>query len=87
MNELYFIGMDIVEEVKAMSEISTIVCTNGMTESELSAYQLGIKNTISALKALIDEDGMMIVNISGLDIATELTIDDLEKYCVSMYKE
>ena len=84
MNELYFIGMDIIEEVKTLSGLTEITCTNGMTESELNAYKLGIKNTISALEALLDEDGMHVVNISGLDTATELTVDELEEYCVSV---
>lgn len=84
MNELYFIGMDIIEEVKTLSDLTAITCTDGMTESELDAYNLGIKNTLSALSALIDEDGMHIVNISGLDVATELTIDELEEYCNSI---
>lgn len=84
MNELYFLGMDIIEEVKALSDIATITCTNGMTDSELDAYKLGVKNTISALKTILNDDGMPVVNIVGLDIATELTIDELEEYCESI---
>lgn len=84
MNELYFVGMDIVEEVKTMTDFTIITCTDGMTDNELNAYKLGIKNTISALKALVDEDGMLVVNIPGLDVATELTIDDVEEYYESI---
>lgn len=84
MNELYFVGMDIVEEVKILSDFTTITCTDGMTDNELSAYKLGIKNTISALKTLLNEDGVPVVNIVGLDAATELTIDELEEYCASI---
>ena len=85
MNERYFIGMDIINEVKAMSNLTIMTCTEGMTDIELDAYKLGIKNTISALKALLDENDMPVVNISGLDVATELTIDELEEYCGSIY--
>ena len=85
MNELYFIGMDIIEEVKTLSKFTVNTCTDGMTDSELSAYELGVKNTISALKALLDENGMSVVNIKGLDVATELTIDELEEYFASIY--
>ena len=84
MNELYFIGMDIIEEVKTLSDFTTITCTDGMTDNELNAYKLGIKNTLSALKTLLNEDNMPVVNIAGLDIATELTIDELEEYCGSI---
>lgn len=84
MNELYFLGMDIVEEVKTFSDITTIACTDGMTNNELDAYNLGVKNTISALAALLNENDMPVVNIIGLDIATELTIDELEEYFKSI---
>lgn len=81
MNELYFLGMDIVEETRTISKFSTIICTDGMTENELKAYELGIENTLSALKSVIEtEGGMTVINIDGLDIPTELTIDELQEY-------
>lgn len=80
MNELYFLGMDIIEEVKSIVNLSEIICTNGMTESELKAYQMGVANTLSALKAAIREDDIPVVDISGLEIPTELSIDELEEY-------
>jgi hypothetical protein len=82
MNELFFIGTDILEETKRLSEFTTIMCTDGMTDSELSAYKLGVQNTLSALMAVldVDEDNECVVNINGMEIPTELDIDDLEKY-------
>ncbi len=85
MNELYFLGMDITEETKALVDFTTITCTDGMTENELEAYKLGIKNTLSALKAVLNNDDMPVINICGLDIQTELSIDDLEEYCSTLY--
>ncbi len=81
MDELFFIGTDILEETKRLSEFATITCTDGMTESELSAYKLGVKNTLSALMAVLDVDGAneCVVNISGMEIPTELTIEDLQE--------
>ena len=84
MNELYFLGMDIVEEIKNMINISTIICTNDMTENELKAYKLGVKNVLSALKSVVQDDNMLVVNIKGLEIPTELSIDELEGYYVSI---
>lgn len=84
MNELYFLGMDIVEETKNMINISTIVCTNGMTESEVEAYKMGVKNVLSALEAIVHDDDMLVVNIKGLEIPTELSVDELEECYVSM---
>lgn len=85
MNELYFLGMDIVEEVRSISKFSTIICTDGMTESELKAYELGIENALSALKSVIaTEGGMTVINIDGLDVPTELTVDELQEYYETM---
>lgn len=80
MNELYFLGMDIAEETKNLMKITTIACTDGMTESELKAYKLGVENTISALKTVMEEDEVAVVNINGFEIPTELSIDELEEY-------
>lgn len=85
MDELYFIGMDIVEETKTLVDFTTITCTNGMTDSELKAYKLGVKNTISALQAMLTNDEMIVINIPGLDIQTELSIDEVEKYCSTLH--
>ena len=85
MNELYFLGIDVAEEVQKFSDITTITCTNGMTDSELSAYKLGVINTIAAMKAVLQNDDMAIINIEGLDVPTELSIYEVETYCKSQY--
>lgn len=84
MNELYFLGMDITEETKRLVDFTTITCTNGMTDNELKAYKLGITNTISTLKAVLENDDMVTIHIDGLDVPTELSIDELEKYYKSI---
>lgn len=81
MNELYFLGMDIVEETRTISKFSTIICTDGMTENELKAYELGIENALSALKSVLaTEDNIIAVNIDGFDIPTELTFEEIQEY-------
>lgn len=80
MNELYLLGVDIIEEVKNMMRLSEVVCTDGMTENELKAYQMGVTNVISALEAVVREDDIPAVDIPGLEIPTELSIDELEEY-------
>lgn len=83
MNEVYFLGMDIVEEVKNIIKLSTVLCTDGMTENELKAYQMGVENTLSALDAAIRENDIPVVDMSGMEIPTELSVDELENYyCV-----
>jgi hypothetical protein len=85
MNELYFLGMDIVEETRSISKFSEILCTDGMTEGELKAYELGIENALSALKSVVARDGeMTVINIEGLDTPTELTVDELQEYYLTI---
>jgi len=80
MNELYFLGMDIVEEVKSMVNVTMLACTNGMTENELNAYKLGVQNVLSALDTAIYDTDLIAVNINGMDIPTELSVDELEEF-------
>ena len=84
MNELYFLGMDIVEETKTLVDFTEITCTNGMAENELAAYSMGVKNTISALKSVLNDNDLPVININGLEIPTELSIEELEEYCNSI---
>ena len=84
MSELYFLGVDMVEEIKNFMHLSEIMCTDGMNENELKAYHMGVENTLSALKAIVDETDLPIININGLEIQTELSIEDLEDYYGSM---
>lgn len=80
MNELYFLGMDIIEEVKTMVNFTTETCTDGMTDTELKAYEMGIKNTLAALKAMLEDNDLPVVNMKDMEIPTELSIDELEEY-------
>ena len=81
MNELYFLGIDIIEEAKTIMKLTSDSCTEGMSESELKAYRLGVNNVFSILESVLQSnDDMLVVNMSGLEVATELSIDDLEEY-------
>jgi hypothetical protein len=84
MSELYFLGADIVEETKNFMHLSEIICTDGMTENELNAYHMGVENVLSALRAIIEESDLPVININGLEIQTELSVEDLEDYYGSM---
>ena len=64
--------------------LTSDVCTNGMSESELKAYQLGMANVFSILESVLQhEDEMIVVNMNGLEVATELSLDDLTEYYLS----
>lgn len=81
MKELYFVGMDIMEETKVLANFTTSICTDGMTDNELKAYKMGVTNTLSALGTTLDSsDGTFVVNINGMEIQEEFDIVDLEYY-------
>ena len=85
MNELYFIGMDIVEESKILLDFEDDIITTGMTDDELSAYRMGVKNTLSALKTVLEtENKQFVVHIPGIEIQEEFDIMDLEHYLRSI---
>lgn len=85
MNELYFVGMDIVEETRMAVDFSTSICTDGMTENELKAYNLGVSNVMSVLKeTLSSTDNKFIVNINDIEIQEEFDIQDLEHYLMEI---
>lgn len=85
MNDLYFIGMDIVEETKILVNFSTASSTDGMTESELRAYNMGVANVMSALRATLDSaENEFVININGMEIQEEFDIVDLEHYLLSI---
>lgn len=79
MDEIIFIGLDIPKAVKKVLE-SIDVC-DGMTSSEKKAYDMGVKNALSALKAIVEnqEDNEVFVHIPGQDIEEEFDYEDLSK--------
>jgi hypothetical protein len=85
MKELYFVGMDIIEETKMLVDFTTSICADGMNENELKAYKMGVANTLSALKeVLASADGNFVVNINGMEMQEEFDITDLEHYLLSI---
>ena len=80
MDELYFLGVDIVEEVKSMVDVTMLACTDGMTENELNAYKLGVQNVLSTLDTTVYNTDLIVVNINGIETPTELSIDELEEF-------
>ena len=54
INDISVEMVDIVEEMKVLNDrISETVCTD-MTDEQKKCYDLGVQNTMSALKSLID---------------------------------
>lgn len=80
MNELYFLGMDITAEVKELMRLMEIVGVDGMSESELKAYKLGVDHVMAALKSTLDNSDTAIIHIDDMEIPTELSVDEVAAY-------
>lgn len=80
MNELYFIAMDI--EAETIHLVNSKTFTDGMTESEFKAYCMGIQNTISALRTVMEteNENELILNVKDIEVPTEFFFDELETY-------
>ena len=79
MDEVMFIGIDIPKAVKNM--LKSINACEGMKYSEKTAYDMGVKNALSALKTILStkEDYEVCVHIPGKDVCEEFDYDDLKK--------
>lgn len=75
MEDIIFVGVDIPKATKKLLE-SIDVC-EGMTSSEKTAYDMGVKNALSALKAIVEDE--VCVHIPGKAIAEEMDYAELKK--------
>lgn len=81
MRDIIFLGMDIYKEMDEIT--SQLLCKkecDGMNDSQLAAYKMGIKNTLSLLRSTIEtDDSHPVINIIGLNDVEEFYIEDLMK--------
>ena len=75
LRDLLFTGMDVVNETHKLLGQNNL--TNGMTESELAAYTMGVNNALSAVEALFESDKHLVFHIKGYDVIEEFDLDEL----------
>lgn len=74
LRDVLLTGMDIPNETRKI--LSKFTVTDGMTESELRAYKMGVENTLRAMRALINLD-QIVFHLEGHDCIEEFDLDDL----------
>lgn len=74
LRDILLTGMDIPNETRKL--LSRFTVTDGMTEDELQAYEMGVENTIRAMQALINID-QIVFHLEGNDCIEEFDLDDL----------
>ena len=71
------IGMDVITHTKGLVyETLTNGTCEGMSANEYRAYEMGIKNTISALRAMLE----YVIHIPGKKDIEEYDVEDMENY-------
>lgn len=86
LSNILFTGMDITKETDKMLKTVESSCTNGMTESERKAYNMGVSNTISALGALLDDDEHLVFHLKNQTHIEEFNISDMLTVIKNKYK-
>lgn len=74
-----FTIMNVYKEANQILEANEGVITEGMTDTELAAYRLGIVNMTSLLKSLLNDDENFVVHHPGYDVPTEADIGDIKR--------
>jgi hypothetical protein len=74
LRDILLTGMDIPNETRKL--LSRFTVTNGMTKSELKAYEMGVENTIGVMQSLINLD-QIVFHLEGNDCIEEFDLDDL----------
>lgn len=80
MDEIIFCGVDMPAKVEEISTRLANKLVHDMNDNEFRAYKLGVMNTISVLRGIVDDDLVMFVHIPDLDYEKEFTFDELEKF-------
>lgn len=89
MNEnIIFVGTNLPNLLDVEISAKESLITNGMTDSELKAYKLGVFNTIELLKGIcsgLDYNEFLIHLEHKTDEMEEFDIDALEKIVIGSY--
>ena len=80
LSELIFTGMDVPSEAQKLLD-KMPPCTNGMTDSELKEYEMGIKNALWAVETVLELDECVVFHDPELSMMTEFDLDDLIEVC------
>lgn len=82
LRDLLFTGMDIPNETRKI--LSQFTVTDGMTESELKAYEMGVENTLRAARALLNLD-QLVFHLEGHDCIEEFDLREIIKIIEEKY--
>ena len=82
LRDLLFTGMDVPNETRKI--VSQFTVTDGMTESELKAYEMGVENTLRAAQTLLNLD-QLVFHLEGHDCIEEFDLREIIKIIEEKY--
>jgi DNA relaxase NicK len=77
LQDILLTGMDIPKEVSLLLHTVEASTINGMTANEYKAYQMGVENTLSAIKAILGQDDHIVFHLEGHGCMEEFDLDEL----------
>ena len=83
--ELLFTGMDVPNETRKL--LTEFDVTNGMTDSELKAYEMGVENALRAARALLEQLDQPVFHAAGYDVIEEFDLDDLIEFATKKQED
>jgi hypothetical protein len=82
LRDVLLTGMDVPNETRKI--VSQFTVTDGMTESELKAYEMGVENTLRAARALLNLD-QPVFHLEGHDCIEEFDLREIIKIIEEKY--
>jgi hypothetical protein len=82
LRDVLLTGMDAPNETRKI--VSQFTVTDGMTESELKAYEMGVENTLRAARALLNLD-QLVFHLEGHDCIEEFDLREIIKIIEEKY--
>ena len=75
LRDLLFTGMNVIDEARKL--LASFTVTDGMTENELKAYEMGVENALRAAQTLLEQDPHIVFHLAENDFNEEFDLDDL----------
>ena len=80
LRDILLTGMDIPKEVGHWLHSVEVSTVNGMSASERKAYKMGVENTLSAMKSLLNQDEHIVFHLKNHDCIEEFDLDELIEF-------
>lgn len=78
LQEILFTGMNVMNEARNI--LGQFEVTQGMTDGECKAYEMGVENTLRIIEALLERDDHMVFHLKDSGVAAEFDLDDLIEF-------